>query len=71
METEECDCSDVCGWTMPHLVDEGYCENCGTYLQEGKEEMLIEFECDTHGTITWTRSSNTDENGIYYSGGVR
>ena len=55
METEECDCSDVCGWTMPHLVDEGYCENCGTYLREGEEETIIEFECDTHGEITWRK----------------
>ena len=53
METEECDCSEVCGWTMPHLVDEGYCENCGTYLRG--EETIIEFECDTHGEITWTK----------------
>ncbi len=55
---KECDCSDVCGWTMPHLVDEGYCENCGTYLRG--EETIIEFECDTHGEITWTRQGVND-----------
>jgi hypothetical protein len=41
MAPEECDCTDVCGWTMPHTVPEGktHCSNCGTSSLGGEEFM--------------------------------
>jgi hypothetical protein len=54
-EGGECDCTDVCGWTKPHTVTEGSCSNCGTELLQYGEESMIEFECDTHGEVSWSR----------------
>jgi hypothetical protein len=51
---DECDCKEVCGWTKPHTVVEGSCSNCGTFTQYG-EESMIEFECETHGNVSWSR----------------
>jgi hypothetical protein len=55
-EGGECDCTDVCGWTKPHIVVEGKtdCPNCGTPTQYG-EESSIEFDCEVHGEISWSR----------------
>jgi hypothetical protein len=50
----ECDCTEVCGWTKPHYVTEGSCPNCGTNVSLG-EESMIEFDCETHGEISWYR----------------
>jgi hypothetical protein len=56
MAPEECDCTDVCGWTMPHTVPEGktHCSNCGT-SSLGGEEFMIDFECQVHGEVTWRK----------------
>jgi len=51
---DECDCTEVCGWTKPHYVTEGSCPNCGTNVSLG-EESMIEFDCETHGEISWYR----------------
>ena len=53
---DECECTEVCGWTKPHTVAEGEtaCSNCGTPTQYG-EESSIEFECETHGEVRWAR----------------
>jgi hypothetical protein len=55
-QVTECDCSEVCGWHKPHTVAEGetVCSNCGTPTQYG-EESYIEFECETHGDVSWSR----------------
>jgi len=52
----ECDCTEVCGWTMPHTVPpfKDACSNCGTDVSQGVESM-IEFECFSHGEVSWTR----------------
>jgi hypothetical protein len=52
---DECDCTEVCGWTKPHTVVEGSCSNCGTELLQYGEESMIEFECETHGDVSWSR----------------
>ena len=52
---DECDCTEVCGWTKPHTVVEGSCSNCGTELLQYGEESMIEFECQTHGDVSWSR----------------
>jgi hypothetical protein len=56
----ECDCSEVCGWTKPHTLEQQgkwwVCSNCATEMWKSDEqEHFISFECSTHGEVAWIR----------------
>ena len=52
--TIDCDCKEVCGWTMPHTTSKGECTNCGTSI-DGTVEVSITFDCDIHKEVRWIR----------------